>query len=308
MKYSNIFKDRINCLNSDDVFKYLIDTLKDTIHGWGYYVNWDKVFKDIRDVEISLNIMNCLIGKDDIENEYSYLLKQYPSIASVIPILIAERQSDFKILDQYSLDSFKVRHCSFVPKTVLTDDEIADIVEFSKNVGLLDILRSKKIKNLVDYVIGVEVGLDTNGRKNRSGTEMETIVETFIRDICKKNNYAYIKQATALNVRKTWNMDMAVDKSSRRIDFALNNKKRLYLIETNFYNVGGSKLKSTAGEYKSAHDLWKKGGHTFIWITDGMGWHSTKLPLQETFSYIDYVLNLEMVSLKLLEDIINGNL
>ncbi|MBF0319874.1 MAG: type II restriction endonuclease [Nitrospirae bacterium] len=308
MKYSNIFQDRINCNDSDDVFTYLIDTLKDTIHGWDYFVNWNKVYKDIKDIEISLNTMNYLIGKEDIEKRLSDLLKIQPSIASVIPILIAERQSDFKILDQYNLESFNAKFCSFVPKEKLTDAEIADIVEFTKMVGLLDFLRDKKINNLVDYVIGVEVGLDSNGRKNRGGTEMEAIVEYFIRDICKRNNYEYIKQATASNVKVKWNINMAVDKSSRRIDFALFNKRKLYLIETNFYNVGGSKLKSTAGEYKAVHDLWEKAGHGFIWITDGMGWHSTKLPLQETFSHIDYVLNLEMVSRKLLEDIIHGNL
>lgn len=308
MKYSDIFKNRLNCHDEGDVFRYLIDTLKDTIHGWGYFVNWGKVFREIKEIEISLNIMNCLIGKEDIENEFIYLLKKYPSIASVIPILIAERHNDLKILDNSSPDIFNLKHCSFNRKDSLTDVEIAQVVLFTKMVGLLDILKARKISNLVDYVIGVEVGLNTNGRKNRGGTEMEKIVETFIRDICKRNNFEYIKQASASSVKAKWNITMAVDKSSRRIDFAVNNHRRLYLIETNFYNGGGSKLKSTAGEYKSAYDFWKEGGHGFIWITDGMGWNSTKLPLMETFNHLDYVLNLEMVSLNLLEDIINGNL
>ncbi|MBF0316622.1 MAG: type II restriction endonuclease [Nitrospirae bacterium] len=304
MRYSKHFQNRINCTDSDAVFNYLIETLKDTIHRWDYFVNWGKVFENVKDIEVSLNTMNYLIGKEDIEAEFSFLLRQQPAISVVIPILIGLRQNDFKILSDFSTIDFSYKQYSFVGRAIMTDDDVADVVEFARSVGLLDFLKNRKIKNLVDYVIGVEVGLDSNGRKNRSGTEMEDIVESFVVDICTRNGLEYIKQATAAKIKDKWGLRLVVDKSSRIIDFALYNKGKLYLVETNFYSVGGSKLKSTAGEYRTIHDFWKQNGYGFIWITDGMGWRATTLPLQETFNHIDYVLNLDMVAHKLLEDIV----
>ena len=137
---------------------------------------------------------------------------------------------------------------------------------------------------------------------------MEEIVEYFIQDICQRNNFEYIDEATSSKVMKKWGIKMTVDKSSRRVDYAIYNGSILYLIETNFYSGGGSKLKSTAGEYITMFDYWKNDGHKFIWITDGAGWNSTKRPLRETFNHNDYILNLNMISNNLLEDIITNSL
>jgi type II restriction enzyme len=301
MKYTKIFKERINCSNEDEVFDYLMYTLKDTITAWDYFVNWAKVFGNLRDIEIDLNIINYLIGKQNIEDEFKALLEKHPSIVRLIPILIACRQNKFNILASYDRNSFKYETYDFgKPETI----EKSKVIEFAKSTGFLELLQNKRIKNIVDYVIGVEVGLDSNGRKNRGGKSMETIVEFFIKDICQRKSLDYIKEASSKNIAKRWGLKLKVDKSSRRVDFAINNKDHLFLVETNFYGGGGSKLKSTAGEYKSMFDFWKDDGHDFIWITDGYGWQTTRLPLQETFNYTDFVLNIDMVSKGLLEDIV----
>lgn len=301
MKYTKTFKERINCSNEDEVFDYLMSTLKDTITKWDYFVNWAKVFGNLRDIEIDLNIINYLIGKQNIEDEFKALLEKHPSIVRLIPILIACRQNKFNILASYDRNSFKYETYDFgKPETI----EKSKVIEFAKSTGFLELLQSKRIKNIVDYVIGVEVGLDSNGRKNRGGKSMETIVEFFIKDICQRKSLDYIKEASSKNIAKRWGLKLKVDKSSRRVDFAINNKDHLFLVETNFYGGGGSKLKSTAGEYKSMFDFWKSDGHDFIWITDGYGWQTTRLPLQETFNYTDFVLNIDMVSKGLLEDIV----
>jgi len=301
MKYTNIFKERINCFNVDEVFSYLITTLKDTITKWDYFVNWAKVFDNIRDVEIDLNILNYLIGKQNIEEEFSALLSKHPSVGRLIPILIACRENKFKILMSYDRNSFKYETYDFGKFESM---EKSRVIEFAKSTGFFELLQNKRIKNIVDYLIGVEVGLDSNGRKNRGGQSMETIVEFFIKDICQRKKLDYIKDASTTRVTNKWGIRLKVDKSSRRVDFAINKNGQLFLIETNFYGGGGSKLKSTAGEYRTMFDFWKSDGHEFIWITDGYGWHSTRLPLQETFNHIDYILNLDMVSKGILEDII----
>ena len=301
MNYSQMFKNRINCSNADEVFKHLIDTLKDTITGWDYFVNWAKVFGNLKDIEVDLNILNYLIGKDNIETEFEQLLDKHASLARLVPALIACREQKFHILTDYDKKAFTYDSYDFSPSGGI---EKSKVVEFAKSTGFLELLQSKRIKSIVDYVIGVEVGLDSNGRKNRGGKAMEGIVEFFIKDICARRNLQYLKEASAKAVSQKWGLALKVDKSSRRIDFAINNKGRLFLIETNFYGGGGSKLKSTAGEYKSMFDFWKNDGHEFIWVTDGKGWKKTQLPLRETFDHTDYILNLEMVSKDLLEDIV----
>jgi len=301
MKYTDIFKKRIGCLNEEQVFNHLITSLKDTITKCDYFVKWAKVFENMRDVEIDLNILNYLIGKQNIEEEFEALLDKHPSTARLIPILIACRNSNFKILANYDRNTFEYETYDFgTPQSI----EKSKVIEFAKSTGFLDLLKNKRIKSVVDYVIGVEVGLDSNGRKNRGGKSMEAIIEFFIKDICERRGLAYIKEASSSRVASKWGLKLRVDKSSRRVDFAINNNNRLFLIETNFYGGGGSKLKSNAGEYKAMFDFWKSDGHNFIWITDGNGWHSTRLPLLETFNHTDYILNLDMISKGILEDIV----
>lgn len=308
MKYTSIFKTKIRCNNEKEVFAYLISNLNDSIRYWDYFVNWEKVLGNTRELEVDLNILNYLIGKTNIEGEFSALLKKYPQLVRLIPVLLACRESDFKILTDFASGNLKCETFSFGNRNKLSEKEIADTVRFVRETGLLKIFQEKTIKNVVDYTIGVEVGLDSNGRKNRGGTAMEDLVETHIKNICKQNGLHYIKEATADKIRDKWGLKLKVDKSSRRFDFAVYNGKRLYLIETNYYGGGGSKLKSTAGEYKTLYNFLTKDGHKFVWVTDGIGWKKTSRPLEETFNHIEYLLNLKMLSEGLLEEIIVNNL
>jgi len=308
MKYSKTFQDKIDCKNDKEVFSYFIKNLNDSIRYWDYFVNWEKVVGNTKDLEIDLNILNYLIGKENIEDEFAYLLKKHPQVARLIPVLLACREKQFKIITDLSSGALNYENFSFVKSSSLSDEEIKKAVCFARECGLLKIFKDKTIKNVVDYTIGVEVGLDSNGRKNRGGTSMENIVETYIKAICKKHNFTYIDQATSGKVFAKWGIHLSVDKSSRRFDFSVYNGQKLYLVETNYYGGGGSKLKSTAGEYKALYDFVSQDGHKFIWITDGIGWQSTKKPLEETFNHIEYLLNLNMLTCGLLEDIIVNNL
>jgi type II restriction enzyme len=137
---------------------------------------------------------------------------------------------------------------------------------------------------------------------------MENILENLLTTICIKYDIPFMKQATADKVRAKWGIKVSVDKSSRRFDFGVKCDSTLYLIETNYYGGGGSKLKATAGEYKSLYDFLSKQGHGFIWITDGLGWLSTLKPLEETFYHIDHTLNLKMVTSGVLEYILVNKL
>ena len=306
MKYLDIYKT-IGCKSNKETFQYLISNLKDSNTYWDYFVNWTKVFGNIRDVELNLNILNYLIGKKDFDKEFRYLLKKHPSVNSVIPVLLACRDKNFNILTKYTGDGLQYDSFTFKDSSV-DDAQIEKALGFVKGTGLISIFKEEKIKNVVDYVTGVEVGLDSNGRKNRGGTTMENIVEVFIKKICDDNEFEYIRGATSRKIKAKFNKDVPVDKSSRIYDFAIYNNKQIYLVETNFYGGGGSKLKSTAGEYKSLYAFLSKAGVPFIWITDGQGWRTTERPLEETFNHIDYLFNLSMLEQGILSEIIKENL
>ena len=308
MKFHPLFESYLNCSNSNEVFSYLYNTFTDSIVLWNYLVDWQKVFNNFQEIEIKLNLINYLIGKENIENEARFLFQKYPDLVTIIPILLASRSLEFKILTDYYQGDLIYQIFNFETKNCLTTAELDKVIEFIKKTGLLELLKSRKIKNIPDYVFGIEVGLDSNGRKNRAGTTMETIVESLLEPICQEQNFSLMLQATASKLKKEWEVDLKVDKSSRRFDFAIKTHNTMYLIETNFYGGGGSKLKSTAGEYRTLFDYISSHNYKFIWITDGLGWKSTKRPLEETFNYIDYIFNLKMTTTGLLADILSKEL
>lgn len=296
MKNLAFYKKKLSCKTEDQVFDHLTANLKPSNMLWSYFVNWGKVLKNTKSIELALNNLNYLIGKKNFDKEFVYLLKQNPSVVKVIPALVVRDGSNkkkFQILVDFKGKKLAYEDYDFT-KTKITDKDIKKYLTFVKESGLKDLIIGKKIKNLVDYIIGVEAGLDSNGRKNRSGHAMEDIVEVFVQDLCKKNGFRYLKEANAHKIKQEFGYDVPVDKSSRRYDFVIDNRKELFIIETNFYGGGGSKLKSTAGEYRNLFDV-LGGKYKFFWITDGFGWKKTARPLRETFDHNDYVFNLSMI-------------
>lgn len=295
-------------LNSDnELFEYFQNNLKlKGITEWNYFVNWEKVLRNVVPFEKELNLLNILIGKENIKDELSNLIIEYPKVVNAIPLLLAirfktKKEQQLNILIDpvnYQYDNFDL---SIEKPNKREADNIAD---FFINTGLGELVKDKKIKNLVDFATGVEVGLDSNGRKNRGGHQMENLIERYIQEVCAKLNLPFLKEANAKKIKESWNIDLKVDKSSRRIDYVINNNGKLYFFEVNFYNGGGSKLKSTATEYIKMNDYWNEQGIEFIWITDGSGWLKTLLPLREYFDKAEYLLNLEMLKNGILEKII----
>lgn len=311
MKFiKDIYKDELNLKNADEVFQYLLDTAKDTISGWDYYVKWSKAIGNTTKVEVQLNILNVLVGKENVELELRKLLKDYPEIIKVVPIVIASREKKFKVLEPLEEDIFNYKEFDFSRRIKkgekLSEKEIDLIIEFLNGVGFLDLFRNKNIKNIVDYTLGVEVGLDSNGRKNRTGDSMEDISELLIKDICKRNGWEYITQATVAKIYEKWKITVPTDKSKRIYDFVINNGGKLLLSEVNYYNGGGSKLKTVANEFTKLNKYITDGGFTFCWITDGLGWQTAKQPLRDAFDSIEYIINLNMIENGVLEYIIKN--
>jgi len=297
MKYLDFYKNILNIDNNpNDIFKYLISSLKPGNTIWSYFVNWEKVFENTKNIEVALNTMNYLIGKEDFDEAFKFLITKHPEVAIIIPSLVVRdggNTKNFQILVDYSNKKLIYKKYDFSNKKP-TSKDIEMYLVFAKKTGLKDLLISGQIKNLVDYMIGVEAGLDSNARKNRGGHVMEKIILTFISDLCNRKGYKYLKEANANKIKSELGYDVPVDKSSRRYDFVVDKGNELIIIEVNFYGGGGSKLKATAGEYKNLYNVLKN-RHKFVWITDGYGWLKTEKPLKETFEHNDYIFNLKML-------------
>lgn len=298
------FDNYIN-LDSDERLNVFLSTLSVTNRTPEYYVNWTKVERETRKFELELNTLNYLIGKEDIYNESLILFTKQPELLKAIPSLIASRDKilDILIIDNQDNMSFEQLNFSKIDTT-----RIVDYVVFAEQSGLLDFLQNKANRSLVDYVYGVEAGLDSNARKNRSGTTMEGILERHIAKIAQEQGLEWKAQATASFIKSNWNIEVPVDKSERRFDVAVYSRERhkVWLIETNYYGGGGSKLKAVAGEFTELSQFVKssKDDIEFVWVTDGQGWRTARLPLSEAFGHIQNVFNLNMLKNNFLRELL----
>lgn len=288
-------------------FEILKNTLQDSIFTWDYFTDFEKVTKNVKKIEKELNLLNYLIGKENIEEEFLSLVEEYPKVRKILPILIAIRDNKLSSTPVITdIEALIPENKKYIFNDAIDKNSKKELLIFFKESGLKDFFESKSVKNLVDYCFGVEVGFDTNARKNRTGTIMENIVFKYLTNFCQENeNLEFIEQATQKRIKEFFNYDIEIDKSSRRFDFAVYNKtkNKLFLIEVNYYSGGGSKLKATAGEYQYLHNFVKFQNIDFIWITDGKGWLTSLKPLEETFIHNDYVINLEMLKNGILKEI-----
>lgn len=270
-------------------FDEWLSTFRKTVYGYDYYVDFEKIYRNVDEIKVELNILNTLIGSDDIGAEFDALIAKYPEVLKALPILIAvrlEKMADgFRVIDELEEKVLHFRDRGNTPE---------EYRRFMEESGLFKLISDRLIGNLVDYVTGVEVGLDSNGRKNRGGKAMERTVERYLERIgCE-----YRREMSVADIERCYGLNLSPlsdeGKASKRFDFVINSGGRIYALEVNFYTSGGSKLNETARSFKSlAEDSKNIPDFTFVWITDGQGWISARKNLEETFNILDelYCIN-----------------
>ena len=269
-------------------FNTWLSSFRYSIADFGYYFDFAKVYKNVDSVKIELNILNSLIGSKNIESDFENLIAKYPETLKCIPILLAVREYEI-----FAGENGDVKLYTF-NKQINT---IEDYKLFMRKTGLFDLLSNHIINNLYDYVTGVETGLDSNGRKNRGGHQMEDLVESYIQKAGFKRDVNYFKEMYVSEVSRKWNIDLSAvsnqGKMEKRWDFVVKTDNCIYLIETNFYGSGGSKLNETARSYKTiAAEMKNVKGAKFVWFTDGAGWKSAARNLEETFDVLDDIYSI----------------
>lgn len=286
------------------LFHSLISSFTPTIFTWSFYCDFAKIEKHTFAVRVQLGILGSLIGEGDIENKFTSLIREYPEVRKVLPILLAVRDPLQIILNS---DTKEIEEVGFLFDPSVSLDTLWEekMRVFFRESGLRGILADRKISNLSDYVFGIETGLDTNARKNRSGTLMEDIVEDFIREFAQAKWYQWKSQATAKWMNENWWLDVQSDKSERRFDFAIYTGKKLYLFETNFYGGGGSKLKAVAWEFSGLYHYLQNQWIELLWVTDGLGWKTTLRPLEDAYNATNgNIYNLSMLRDGVLHELI----
>lgn len=269
-------------------FNEWLGEFRESIADYGYYIDFPKIHKNVDAIKVELNILNALVGSQNIEQEFDDLITKYPETLKCIPILLAVRSNEIYAIDEngeYNYNFSKMNYSAEQYKV------------FMRKTGLFDLIANHIISNLVDYATGVETGLDSNGRKNRGGHLMENLVEGYIQKAGYIKGKDYFKEMNLSEIESKWNINLSAisnqGKAEKRFDFVIKTDNNIYGIETNFYGSGGSKLNETARSYKTlALEAKTIDGFKFAWFTDGKGWNSARNNLEETFDVLDDVYNI----------------
>ena len=280
-------------------FKEWFANFTDSIATYEYYTDFSIVYKNIDKIKIELNIMNSLIGSKNIESDFNDLFKKYPEIRRCLPLLIAVREKEIKVID----DGEKLKY-NF---TNINDIEL--LKRFMRKTELFDLISNHLVNNLVDYATGVEVGLGSNGRKNRGGHLMEDVLQGFIEKAGFIKNKNYFKEMYLKDIEEKWDIDLSslsnLGKVAKRFDYVVKTNYCIYAFETNFYSSNGSKLNETARSYKMLAEESKNiKGFAFVWITDGLGWQGAKNNLEETFDIMENIYNIKELEQGKLKEIL----
>lgn len=290
-------------------FDFFMRTRAKTNRTASYWVNWDNVCNNMKEHELNLNTLNYLVGKSNIRQEAKNLFLKQPYLLKSVPIIFANRDSKFDVLEFTENNEM-----SFYPLDFNNPDlkQLDKYLNFLEKSGLFNFLQSNLKESLLDYVFGVQVGLDSNGRKNRGGIQNEKILQINLEKLVKDTKLQYLEQATAKKILEKWKIVVPESLDSkqtggRRYDGAIYNPKtnKVTIVETNFYGGGGSKLKAVAGEFSSIYETSLRAAPNvdFVWISDGLGWDTAKNPMREAFDVIPNIFNLHMVDLGFLKNV-----
>ncbi len=276
-------------------FSKWLSGFRDSIADYGYYIDFEKVHRNVDNIKVELNILNSLIGSKNIEADFENLMRKYPEVLKCIPLLLAVRANEIYCQDENGGHLFQFDFGKYPPNSHAHYERYK---YFMRETGLFDLLENHIVNNLVDYATGVETGLDSNGRKNRGGHLMEDLVESFIQKAGFVKGVNYFKEMYIHQITDKWNIDLSAisnqGKMEKRFDFVVKTPNMIYGIETNFYGSGGSKLNETARSYKTlALETDTIDGFTFVWFTDGKGWTSARHNLEETFDVMEHIYNIK---------------
>lgn len=296
----SLYKKHLKINTLDELIKEFQGTLLESNMTFSYFCDWDKIKKNVEKNKYEINILNYLVGVKDVKAKLQEILKKNPETLKIIPLIIAVRDLDIAVIKDSERPIETLSKYNF-DKKALTDADIKDIVSFCEDSGIVALFSDFRIKDLRDYLLGVETGLDTNARKNRSGTAMESLISPILKKI--KGITVYSQQSFESICGKN-GIPKCDGIENRKFDFVVKAPTKCYNIEVNYFSGQGSKPQEIVDSYINRNNELKRAGWGFIWITDGVGWKSGINQLTKAFKEMDYVLNVVLAKKGLLQDIL----
>lgn len=291
-----------NVLKTKEVVSEFQDNLVITNRSYDFFVNWKKIKGNIEKLRIEFSILEGVIGSKNIERDLKKLIKEYPEVLKAFPILFATRDLNLTVVEDFNeiKHNFSAFDFNKDKGDKLTEEEIEQYVRFAKNTGIIHLFETNK--NIKDYAFGVEVGMDTNARKNRSGLAMELMIYPLLKELSKKYGFDIRFQKKFKIIETDFRAKIPPELRERKADFILHKNGNFVNIEVNYYGGGGSKPEEIVDSYINRYNELKANGWYFIWITDGMDcWNGATNQLVKAFNHMDYILNIYFIRKGLLE-------
>lgn len=302
----SLYLDNLDLSNRDKVVNTFINNLLPTNRSYNFFVDWEKIRNKVNKHKYELNLLNSLVGSNDLQKDFKNLLKEYPEVVNAFPILIALRGDKIPVIEDFSEKNTNIEKYNFSREKgkSLSQEEIKEYYEFSKKTGIMDLFRI--ISDFRDYTMGVEVGMDTHARKNRSGKAMEILIRPFIEDLSEEMGFDLLIQRQLSSVEKEFDIEVPESYKNRKCDFILVHDNTFLNIEVNYYRGTGSKPEEIVNSYIDRNSKLEGSNGFFMWVTDGEDcWNSSVNQLEVAFNSLPYVFNIYLVRQGLLEKAIS---
>ena len=304
MKNIEFYRNFLGVSTVEDYCDLICNSLIETNHTYSFFVDWEKAIKNQAAFKYELSLLSSMKNSSNPTNDLKSLISKYPEVVKVLPILLAFRDgvtSVIKVLD--TIKPELIYKDIDLTKKMYTNEEQEEIVDFTTKSGLL--YQLCKMESPTDYLLGIEVGLDTNARKNRSGIFLEKIATEIIEDLARKDqSIKWLQQRTFGYVEENFNILTPPTLRDRKFDYCIIKNGKATTIEVNFFGGTGSKPSEIVSSYINRSEVLETAGWKFVWLTDGIGWRSMLRPLRIGVSGIQYVINTDLLRSGILEKII----
>lgn len=306
MLNADFYVENLDVDSEEEIIKKFQKNLLPTNRSYNFFVDWEKVREHVKKYKYELNLLNSLVGTNNFEEDFEDLLREYPEVVNAMHILIAMRDKAFPVIEDFEDKNVNIKEYEFnVEKdSELSEEEIEEYYEFAVKTGISDLFTL--LENFKDYTMGVEVGMDTNARKNRSGKAMELLIKPLIEKLQENIDFDFYYQEKLSILQDKYNIQIPESLKNRTCDFILTDGDNFVNIEVNYYSGTGSKPEEIANSYINRYNSINNSDGSFIWITDGKVWNLLQNQLEVAFNNMPYIMNIYLVRRGLLEKVLDN--
>lgn len=270
--------------NIDEKYNVFIKTLSTTNIKLEEYTSWKKINKEMDKNRWYCNQLNFFlsINEKDFKLKFSKYFNESEESFKMLPLLLSNKKEHFNYLINNQIRTFNIKNKS-------------DVYIFIRESGLLEnIFINESCKDIYSYCFGVEVGIDNNSLKNKSGKWASDILLKILED----NNIEEIKKEVYIKDILNLPNNKLGEFQNKKFDFVFKYKNVTYLVELNYFNSGGSKINSESDRFIELNNKIiesKIPNIKLLYVTDGLGWLKHKEKLKMVLKNIGHCYNFQLL-------------